>query len=150
RDWEGIAKRFPVAVQDIEEGSRSFACDRYAEAVDHMMLVAELGAVEVGKLIGVSDAKPGWSATAKEIRRVCDRAKYDELTPVQQKYREFLRGLPPFIEGIESGLRNKWSHVANKAFLTSSEFSPQRAEEIMLNTRGFMTILAEKLPQATE
>jgi len=146
RDWGKVVERFKAAAQDIEEGSRCFACKRYAATVYHMMLVAELGVIEVGELVGVNDAKPGWSATIKEMRRVVERAKYDELTPVEREHRVLLRDLLPFIEGIELGLRNKWTHIANKIVLTSSEFSSERAEEIMLSTRGFMTTLAERLP----
>ena len=148
KDWGEVPERFPSAIGDIEEASYCFACDRYAATVYHMMLVAELGAIEVGKLIEVKDPKHGWSATVKEVRRVVDRARYDELKPVEREHRELLRELSPFIEGIQSGLRDKWNHMANK--LLSGEVGSQRAEEIMLNARAFMTTLANKLPKREE
>ena len=49
KEWEPTPTRFPETILNIEEGMKCFALDRYGAAVAHMMLVAEFGAIEVGK-----------------------------------------------------------------------------------------------------
>jgi hypothetical protein len=61
KHWESVAEKFPETVVDIEESSKCFACDRYAGAVFHAMLVAESGVIKIGKLIEMEDFKIGWS-----------------------------------------------------------------------------------------
>jgi hypothetical protein len=144
--WEEVTKRFPAAIPDIEESARCFACGRYGGTVFHAMLIAERGAVEVGELIEIKDPKPGWPSTIREMDRVVHRAKYADLSPVEQKYRPLLTKLLPTMQAMETGWRHKISHVEGRLVLLSGEFIPEIAEEILTATRGFMRSLAIELP----
>jgi hypothetical protein len=143
--WEEAIERFPQVRADVEEASRCFACDRYAGAIFHAMLIAEVGAIEVGKLIEICDPKPGWPSTIREMNRIVHREKYSDLKPVEKNHRDFLGQLLPLMESMQDAWRNKISHVENKLVLMSGEFSPQITEEIIVATRGFMRRLATVL-----
>ena len=148
--WEEVVRRFPNTTADIEEAVRCFACDRYAGAVFHAMLVAEFGAIEVGRLVAVGDPKPGWPGTIREMRRIVHGTKHGgqpkPLTPLEHKHRNFLEQLLPLMESVQDGWRHKISHADNRIVFLSGEFSFQVAEEITTATRGFMRRLAMDLP----
>jgi hypothetical protein len=147
KEWEEVTRRFPAAVSDIEEASRCYACDRYAGAVFHAMLIAERGAVEIGKLIEINDPKPGWPSTIREMDRIVHKAKYDSLTALEQKHRPLLERLLPSMQAMQTGWRHKISHVEGRLVLINGEFSQQTAEEILIAVRGFMRNLAGELPK---
>jgi len=144
--WEQAAWRFPNAIEEIEECSRCFALGRYGAAVFHVMLVAEVGAIEIGKLIGINDPKPGWPSTIREMTRIVRKAKWEELTSLEQQHRAFLEQLLSSMESMQSGWRHKISHVENKLVLMTGSFKPEVAEEIIVATRGFMRRLATEMP----
>jgi len=144
--WEQTVNRFPNIQTEIEEASKSFACDRYAASVFHSTQIAEFGAIEIGKLIEIEDVKLGWPSTIREMDRIIHRAKYPELTEAEKKYRDLIGQLLPEMQSMESGWRHKISHVANRLILMSSEFSPEVAEEIYVATRAFMRRLATEMP----
>jgi hypothetical protein len=146
KGWEEVVKTFPRTILDIEEASKCLACERYAGTVFHMMLVAEVGAIEVGKLIEINDPKVGWPSTIREMKRVVYKEQHQNLRPAEQKYRALAGQLLPIMESMEQGWRHKISHVDNKIVLLSGEFSPQIAEEILIATRSFMRRLATDLP----
>jgi hypothetical protein len=143
--WQEVIKQFPKTVIDIEEAGRCFACDRYAAAVFHGMQIAEVGAIEIGKLIEINDPKPGWPSTIREMKRIVQKEKYQDLKPVEQKHRALLEQLLPLMESMQDGWRHKISHVENKLVLLSGEFAPSVAEEILNATRAFMRRLATTL-----
>jgi len=144
--WEEAIERFPQVRADVEEASRCFACDRYAGAIFHAMLVAEIGAIEVGKLIGIDDPKPGWPSTIREMNRIVHREKYPDLKPIEQKHRDILGQLLPMMESMQDAWRHKISHVENKLVLMTGDFNDRVAEEILIATRSFMRRLATEMP----
>jgi hypothetical protein len=85
KDWEEAISRFGSKITlDIEEASRSFACDRYAAAVFHVMRVAEFGALAVGELLGHKDPKPSWHSVIGEMTRIVQKTKFPDLKPLEQ------------------------------------------------------------------
>src|ERR1035438_1564873 len=48
--WESAVARWPKIVIDVEESGRSFACNRFAGAIFHVLLVAEFGVIELAKI----------------------------------------------------------------------------------------------------
>jgi hypothetical protein len=145
--WGEVVKRWGSMRDNIEESSKCFACDRYAAAVFHIILVAEAGAIEVGKLIEITDPKPGWNSVLREMGHIFPPAKRS-LKPVEQKHFTLLEQLWPLMQGIKHAWRDKISHVENRLVLMTGEFSPQIAEDIIVATRGFMRRLAIDLPTA--
>lgn len=143
--WEEVVQRFPEAHKDVEEANKSFACGFYAASVFHAMQIVEFGSIEIGRLIGVSDSKPGWTSTMSEMDKIVNKTKYPDLNPTQKKYRKLLEQLLPIMRSMEHGWRNKISHAENKLALMTTDFSDKVAEEILMNVRSFMRRLATNL-----
>jgi len=143
KGWEETIKRWPKTRIDIEESSRCFACARYAASIFHVLLVAEIGVIEVAKVFGVAGDKPGWGALDR-LEKILVKP-YKERSQIQQSNSDLLKQVLPLMLAIKDSWRHKISHVENKLEWLDTDFSPQLAEEIMTATRGFMRRLAAEL-----
>jgi hypothetical protein len=143
KDWEHIIKTWPKTQIDIEESSRCYACSRYAAAIFHALLVAELGVIEVAKLLGVAGDKPGWGALDR-LEKILNKP-YKERSPIEQTHSELLNHILPLMLAMKNSWRHKISHVDDRLKWLDTDFSPQLAEEIMKAIRGFMRQLATEL-----
>jgi hypothetical protein len=147
--WEKVVDRFRNATIDIEESSKCFALSRYAAAVFHSLQVAEIGVIELGRVIVVVDPQKGWGATTNRLKGIM-RTDYRARTPFQQKHTEFLEQISANIEIVSRAWRNKISHAQGKLILLTSDFSQEVAEEILYATRGFMRRLATEAPTSVD
>src|ERR1017187_3127611 len=95
RDWEQVVKAWPKTQIDIEESSRCYALSRYAAAIFHALLIAELGVIEVAKLVNAAGDKPGWGALDR-LERIIKRP-YNERTLLEQTHSELLTQMLPQI-----------------------------------------------------
>lgn len=145
KGWGEIIDRFPGTVSDIEESRKCFALSRYAAAVFHALQVVEIGLIELGKFIGVADPKSGWSAVAKELKRIVSK-NYDDRTDFEKQHFDFLEQMQGTVEALKNAWRNKVSHAQGKLTLLTADFSPDVAEEILYAARAFMRRLADGLP----
>jgi HEPN domain-containing protein len=143
--WEEIITRFPDAVGDIEEASKCFALSRYAAAIFHSVQVVEIGLIALGKLIGVTDHLPGWTATTSRLQSIIKKG-HEARTPFERQHFAFLEQMHGTIEGLKNAWRNKVSHAHGKLTLLTADFSPDVAEEILFATRAFMRRLATDAP----
>jgi len=144
RQWESVIERFHKTKNDIEESSKCFALCRYAASLFHVLLVAELGIIEVARLFDVEGDKPGWGALER-LKQINDK-KWADKSPLEQKHSEFLKNLLPLAFAIKDSWRHKLNHIDNKLVWMDTDFSPQVATEIISATRGFMRKLANDLP----
>lgn len=149
KGWELIIERFPDTVIDIEEASKCLALSRYAGAIFHSVQVVEVGLIELGKLIGVSDPKSGWTATTNRLVSIIKKG-HDARTPYERQHFPFLEQMHGTIEGPKNAWRNKISHAQGRLALLTADFSPDVAEEILLATRAFMRRLATDAPPLDE
>lgn len=62
--------RFPSTMGDVEEASKCFALARYCASVFHSLKVLEIGVIELGRVVGVTDHKTGWDATTNRLNKV--------------------------------------------------------------------------------
>jgi hypothetical protein len=148
--WEVIIKRFPDALTDTEEAWKCFAMSRYTAAVFHSLQVVEVGLIELGTFIGVTDPISGWTAVAQRLKKIID-TKYPDLSEFEKRNRPFLEQVQGTVEALKNAWRNKVSHVHGKlTLMTGEEFHPDVAEEILVATRAFMRRLAEGLPPREE
>lgn len=145
KGWKEIIDRFPETVSDIEESRKCFALSRYAAAVFHALQVVEIGLIELGKFIGVADPKSGWSAVAKELKRIVSK-NYDDRTDFEKQHFDFLEQVQGTVEALKNAWRNKVSHAQGKLTLLTADFSPDVAEEILYAARAFMRRLVSGLP----
>ena len=143
--WEEIITRWPNTQTDIEESSKCFACNRYAAAIFHILLVAELGVIEIATLLGVAGDKPGWGSLER-LERILEKP-YKNRLPIEQEHSNLFEQILPLMRAIKNSWRHQIHHVENKLEWMDTEFSPQVTEEIRTATRGFMRGLATKLPE---
>ena len=145
KGWEEIITRWPNTQIAIKESSKCFACDRYAAAIFHILLVAEFGVIAVATLLGVAGDKPGWGALER-LEKILEKP-YKNRLPIEQEYSNLLEQILHFMLAIKSSWRHKINQVENKLEWMDTDFSPQVTEEISAATRGFMRGFATKLPE---
>jgi hypothetical protein len=143
KDWELVIKTWPKTQIDIEESSRCYACSRYAAAIFHALLVAEIGVIEVAKLLGAAGDRPGWGALTR-LERILQKP-YNERSTTEQAHSELLEQVLPLMLAMKNSWRHKISHAENRLEWLDTDFSPQLVEEIMKAIRGFMRRLATEL-----
>jgi len=143
--WEEVITRFPDAVGDIEEMAKCFALSRYAAAVFHSLLVVEVGIVELGNFIGVTDPKKGWDATTKRLKLLLSGG-HGSLPVNLSAHFAFLEQVNACVEAMKHAWRNKVNHVEGRLVVMKPEFTPDVAEEIMMASRAFMRRLATEIP----
>lgn len=143
--WEKVIERFPQAVGDVEEMNKCFALSRYAGAVFHSLLVVESGLIDLGKVMGVIDPKPGWDATSKKLSQLVNdgHGKYPSTMLIAFGVCEQIN---QSVQTMKHAWRNRVNHAAGRLVIMQSDFVPDIAEEIIVATRGFMRRLATDLP----
>lgn len=146
KGWEEIIDRFPNTLDDIEEAHKCFALDRFAAAVFHSNQIIEVGLIELGKFIGVTDPKSGWTAVTNRLDKIVNKTKHEDRTSFEQANFQFLEQLHGTVEGLKNAWRNKIGHVQGRLVLLTAQFSPEIAEEILFATRALMRRLATGLP----
>jgi hypothetical protein len=145
KGWEEIIERFPDSVTDVEEAAKCFALSRYPASVFHSVQVVEVGLIDLGKIIEVSDPLSGWTATTNRLQNIIKKG-HDARTPFERQHFSFFEQIQGTIEGLKNAWRNKISHAHGKLTVLTADFSPDVAEEILFATRAFMRRLATDAP----
>jgi hypothetical protein len=135
RGWEKIIERFLDCVGDVEEARKCFALSRYAAAVFHSLQIVEVGLIELGTFIGVTDPKSGWTAVTNRLKKIVD-APHDKRSNFERSNYGFLEQLPGTVEALKNAWRNKISDAQGRLVLLTADFSPDVAEEILFATRA--------------
>lgn len=141
--WESVLDAFSEPQTDVEEMNRCYALSRYSASIFHAMQVAEWGSIKLGEAIGVTDAKHGWTATQKALKKITDdgHSKYQGNISF-----EALEQLHQEIDVLSKAWRNKIDHAANRLVLIpSAEFQPDAAEHIIQSVKVFMLRVVETL-----
>jgi hypothetical protein len=146
KGWEEVIERWDDTISDIEEASKCYALSRYAGAVFHSLQVVEVGLLDLGEFIGVTDPKSGWTAVAHALKKVIDKP-YKERNDFEKSSYEFLEQIQGTVEALKNAWRNKISHAQGRLILLTADFSPEVAEEILFAARAFMRRLAAGLPR---
>lgn len=147
--WDETIARFADLVTDVEEASKCFALSRYPAAVFHSVQIVEIGLIELGKFINVSDPQSGWTAVSGALTKII-KTDYKMLGEFEKMNRPFLEQVQGTVDGLKNAWRNKISHAHGKLILMTKDFSPDVAEEILFATRAFMRRLADGLPAKAE
>ena|ERR1022692_738142 len=144
--WRKIIKRFGVISRDVEEMNKCFALCRYTAAIFHSLQVAELGAIELGDCIGVTDPKKGWGPTERKLRELVKggHTAFPSDLPVTF---DFVEQMQREIESLTLAWRNKVDHAANRlVIIPNTDFTPDISEHIIGAMRIFMLRLMEGMP----
>jgi hypothetical protein len=144
--WEEVIKRFQNTRDNIEEMNKCFALSRYAAAVYHACQIIELGLIELGQFLEVTDPKSGWTAVTLRLEMLVKKTKYNDLDPKYKNCFGFLEQMHGSTEALKTAWRNKIDHAKGKLALLTVDFVPDIAEEIMIASRSFMRRLATEMP----
>jgi hypothetical protein len=130
-----VFDRFPSANNDIFEAGTCLALERGTACVMHLMRVVEVGIKVLAATLGVGKQND-WGTYFREIdKELADRGKLaGKLTPDEMFYAE----TRVTIDGVRIAWRNPTMHIENN-------YSPERAEEILIAVRALMRHLATKL-----
>lgn len=145
REWIECMNRWPQTIDNVEEMGKCFALSRYPAAVFHSLLIVEIGIIELGTFIGVTDPKRGWDATTKKLKALIDGGHKNLPANLSGQF-TFLEQVNACVEAMKHAWRNKVSHIEGKLVVLSPNFTPDTAEEIMIASRGFMRRLATEMP----
>jgi hypothetical protein len=148
KGWEDIVTRFPETLSDIEEAQKCFALARYPASVFHSCQIIEIGLIEFGSFIGVSDPKSGWTAVASALDKIVNKKTHQQRSVFEKNF-VFLEQLQGTVESIKNAWRNTINHAQGRLCLMNKDFSAEIAEEILIATRAFMRRLAEGIPRTT-
>ncbi len=144
--WKKIIQRFGMVSRDVEEMNKSFALCRYTAAIFHSLQVAELGAIELGDYIGVTDPKKGWGPTERKLRELVNAGHTALPAALSGKF-DFLEQMHREIESLTLVWRHKIDHAANRlVIIPNTDFTPDIAEHIIGAMRIFMLRLTEGMP----
>lgn len=147
--WEEIVGEFPDTTRDVEEMNKCFALGRYTASMFHALHVAEWGAIRLGDLIGVEDAKRGWGATKRKLKEIMDGG-HAKLPPTLSGKYDFLEQMNREIESMSLAWRHKVDHAANHLHIVpNTDFTPDIAQHVIGAVRIFMIRLSEGIaPEA--
>jgi len=132
-----VFAKFPSANNDIVEAGTCLALERGTACVMHLMRACEVGIKALAAALPV-DPQNNWGAYLRKIGEALDvRTKAAGMrTPDDQFYAEVRITL----DAVRVAWRNVTMHV-------ESNYSPERAEEILVAVRGLMRHLATKLSE---
>lgn len=132
-----VFSNFPSANNDIFEAGACLALERGTACVMHLMRICEVGLKALAATLQLTP-QGDWGAYFREIDTALNaRIKASgKRTSDEQFYAEARITL----DGVRMAWRNATMHVENN-------YSPERAEEILIAVRGLMRHLATKLSE---
>jgi hypothetical protein len=134
---DDVFAKFPSATNDIFEAGTCLALERGTACVMHLMRVCEVG---IKVLAGTLSVPPqnDWGTYFREIDKALEaRIKASgKRTPDEKFYAE----VRVTLDGVRMAWRNATMHIENN-------YSPERAEEILIGVRALMRHLATKLSE---
>lgn len=145
KGWGEVISRLPDTTSVIEEANKCLALHRYAASVYHVLQVVEVGLMELGTFLGVTDPKSGWTAVCGKLEQIM-KTDYLKRTPMEQEHSAFLEQINATAQVLKDAWRNKISHAHGRLVLMTADFSPEMAEEILTAARSFLRRLATGLP----
>jgi len=108
--------------------------------------VAELGAIELGDYIGVTDPKKGWGPTERKLRDLVKTGHTALPAALSGKF-GFLEQMHREIESLTLAWRHKIDHAENRlVIIPNTDFTPDISEHIIGAMRIFMLRLMEGMP----
>lgn len=132
-----VFDRFSSANDDIYEAGMCLALERATACVMHLMRVLEAGLAALAKAVGVTN-KNDWGAYLRGIGTELDaRAK---ISGARSADEQFYAEAAANFDRLRRAFRNPTMHP-------EKSYSQERAEEILLATKSFMTHLATRLSE---
>jgi len=132
-----VFAKFPSANNDIFEAGTCLALERGTACVMHLMRVCEVGLKVLAGALNVTPQND-WGAYFREIDVALDtRIKASGKRTIDEQFYAEVRVT---LDGVRIAWRNSTMHI-------DQNYSPERAEEILIAVRGLMRHLATKLSE---
>ena len=133
----GVFNNFPSANDDIFEAGTCLALERATACVMHLMRALEVALAALAKAVDVTNQND-WGAYLRKIEMELDaRAKAAGARSIDE---QFYAEAAANFDRLRRAFRNPTMHP-------DKSYSPERAEEILVATRSFMTHLATRLSE---
>jgi hypothetical protein len=132
---DDVFENLHSANNDIFEAGTCLALERGTACVMHLMRVVEAGLKVLAAELGV-DPQNDWGGYLREIDKVL--AAREKAAGKRTADEQFFAEAAVTIDGVRRAWRNPTMHIENN-------YSPERAEEILLAVRSLMRHLATKL-----
>jgi hypothetical protein len=130
-----VSKKFPQAIEDIEEAGKCLAMCRYTAGVFHLMRVMEVGVRRLAKRLKVAvDVRDSWGDILRNLHAPIQAMP--QSTAKNKAKRDSFLGIEGMLYAVKEAWRNNTMHP--KATYTEEE-----ATEIYNSVRTFMRRLAE-------
>jgi hypothetical protein len=129
-----VFEHFPSANTDIFEAGTCLALERGTACVMHCMRVAEVGLRTLAGSLEI-ERQNDWGSYIREIGKVLAQRGKEHPDDI------FCAEAASMIDNVKRAWRNPTMHV-------DSEYSLERAEDILLATRSLMRHLATRLSEA--
>jgi hypothetical protein len=128
---------FPSANNDISEAGTCLALERGTACVLHLMRVVEVGLKIFATAVGVG-TQTDWGSYLREIDKTLEaKTKAAEKRSADEQFYAEVRVT---IDGVRMAWRNPTMHI-------ESNYSPERAEEILGSVKTLMRHLATRLSE---
>lgn len=132
-----VFNKFSSANTDIFEAGTCLALERGTACVMHLMRVVEAGLKSLASALNVGPQND-WGSYLREIdKELTARIKASGARTADE---QFYAEAAVTLDGVRRAWRNPTMHIAN-------EYSPDRAEEILIAVRSLMRHLATKLSE---
>lgn len=132
-----VFSKFSSANNDIAEAGTCLALERGTACVLHLMRVVEVGLRALAATLGVNNQND-WGAYLREVdEKLAARIRSSGARTLDE---QFFAEAAVTIDGVRRAWRNPTMHVENN-------YSPERAEDILISVRSLMRHLATKLSE---
>jgi hypothetical protein len=135
-----VFNNYHSAIDDICEAGTCLALDRSTACVMHLSRVLELGLKVLAKTIGVPEQND-WGKYIHEID--CELQRRIKVSGARTPDEQFYAEAAVTFDALRRAWRNPSMHP-------TGNYSPERAEEILIAIRSFMRHLATKLSEKKE
>jgi len=132
---EAVFDSFPSANDDIYEAGMCLALERPTACVMHLMRVLEVGLAALANLLSV-DKQNDWGKYLKEIKTELDHRA--QISGARSEDEQFYSGISESFNNMRRAYRNPTMHP-------DRTYSQERAEEILLSIKAFMSHLPPRV-----
>ncbi len=138
---EAVARAFPSAIYDLSEAGTCLALARGSACVFHLMRILEVGLIALGKRFGVSLERTNWAPAIDQLESKIREMHKDPMwksLPDCKEQQEFFAQAASHFGVLKDAWRNYTMHARGG-------YTPEQAERVFENVKGFMQKLATRL-----
>ena len=134
--WESAIERFPSVSFDVEEAGKCLALDRGTACVFHLMRVLEPGLYTLARALGIENVQINWQNAIDQIEKAIR-----DLPRADSRKTFYSEAAAHFVH-VKDAWRNRATH-------SGQAYPVEKAEQVLVNVRSFMQLLATRLGEQT-